>query len=104
MSEKVKIYNEEHMNALVTKYESAVNEIDEIVNNLSSSSGAKQILSDNYEGQGKEIVEDLFTKIKEHLLYLQTCCVSTSEYIKISVDTMNEQEQLLTKNFKGIIM
>lgn len=92
------------MTSLATKYESAADKIDQIVNKLSSSSGAKQILTDNYEGQGKEIAEDLFAKIKEHLLLLHTCCASTGEYVKVSLDTMKEQDQLLSNDMSGRII
>lgn len=89
------VYNKEHITDISEKYSAAIREIDAIIYILNSTSGVKGALEDNYDGQAKDMTEELLTKISQHLNFLRSCCTNTRAYIKESLNTMIELDKAL---------
>lgn len=89
------VYNKEHITAVSEKYTAAIREINEIIYKLNSSSGVKGVFENNYEGQARDMTEELLTKITQHLYFLRSCCSNTRAYIKESLNTMIDLDKTI---------
>jgi uncharacterized protein YukE len=86
------VYNESHMNEIADTYRECVKISETIVICLQS---AKKVVSNNYEGQGKEIAMDAFDKLAEHMEYFRVCCENTAEYVSSALQNMQEKDRLM---------
>ena len=86
------VYNEVHMKEIVKKYKNCTTSVETIIASLHS---ARDIVSNNYEGQGKDIVLDSFDKLTEHLEYFKACCENTAEYVSSALQMMKDKDQAM---------
>jgi uncharacterized protein YukE len=83
------VYNESHMNDIADKYCKCADIAETIITSLKAANG---VVSNNYQGQGKEIALDAFYKLTEHLDYLRICCENTAAYVSSALQAMQEKD------------
>lgn len=103
MAKEKLVYNKEHILEIAERYKKASDLIDSMIQDLSYIPGAKDSFATNYTGQASDIGSELFDKIREHLEFLKSCCDSTSEYVKDSLDTMRTLDKNLLSKVKEIV-
>lgn len=95
MSDKVIIYNEEHITNIENKYKEC---IEDLQSAIAYNNSAKEYMMNNYDGQAKEMVEEIFGKIEAHLKLLSACCETTKTYVKDSLETIEQVDSGYAKS------
>ena len=88
------VYNEDHMRDIADKYKKCATNVNTMITSLRF---AKDIVTNNYEGQGEGIATDTFDKLLEHLEYLKVCCENTEEYVLFSLASMQAQDKNISQ-------
>ena len=94
MSETIKC-NAEFMDAISNNYKSSSEKVQEAIYELNK---AKTQFLNNYEGQGKDMAQDTFVKVSEHLEFLRSCLSQAEQYVTYTKETLQEQDEAMKFN------
>ena len=84
----------ELLEEIAIKYDEAADKIEDAIKKTEQT--RTEMLAD-YAGQGKDLSDDAFKKLKEHLELLKECLVQISSYISYSKDTLDSTDKGLGK-------
>lgn len=94
MAEK-QAYNFDHLSAISSGYKDCAG----IANStITLAATAQSTFYNNYEGQGKDIANEAFTKIAEHLDLIKSCLGLAGEYVSMVLTEMQKMDAELIPN------
>ena len=64
---------------------------------------ARTDMQASYKGQGEDMVQECFAKIKEHMQLLEECFSQTGQYVTYTKETIDETEEAMVSEFHTII-
>lgn len=94
-NKEILFYDDELMDSIAQQYSDGATLIEEIITEVDS---ICSILETAYDGQaGEYILPDMFSKLKEHLEFLNICYTATSTYVTDCKETMHMIDEAIVE-------